>query len=131
MRTCNRRPRMLESGRSQIRPAKPSLESVANWPATGSTLVPVASLADMPESPGSLRRLRRLGVELLQEIDGGIGDGRARAEDRFGAGRVELGMVLGWDHDADHHHDVTTAQRFQCPAASDDTPTMCTSFSTA
>ena len=69
------------------------------------------------ELEAALRRLLRLGVdlgaELLQEIDGGVGDGRARAEDRFGAGRVELGIVLGRDHAADHHHDVTTAQRFQ------------------
>ncbi len=53
----------------------------------------------------------------------------------------ERGHVLRRDHPADHDHDVLAAllgerlperrARVRCPAASEDTPTMCTSASTA
>ena len=81
-------------------------------------------------------------ASLSQQLDRGLGDHRARREDRRGAGRVQLVEVLGRDHAADHDQDVgprrarpapraAAGTRVRCPAASDDTPTTCTSFSTA
>src|SRR5262245_58348645 len=62
-----------------------------------------------------LRGLWRFGIraELLHEIDGRVGDGRARAEDGLGARRMKLGIVLRRDHAADDNHNVAAALRLE------------------
>src|ERR1700678_3252035 len=56
-------------------------------------------------SPCSRRRFAS-GGQLRQQVVGGVGDDGARAEDRRGAGRAQLAVVLGRDDPADHDHDV-------------------------
>ena len=81
-------------------------------------------------------------VERLQQILGCLGDYGAGREDRLGACRFQRLVILRRHDAADDDHDVAAALLWsssalssgtsvRCAAASDDTPRMCTSFSTA
>ena len=74
--------------------------------------------------------------ELLEKVDCGVSDGRAGAKDALGAGRSA--RTAGRDDAADHHQmrgapapRAAPAPASDGPAARDETPTTCTSFSTA
>jgi hypothetical protein len=93
------------------------------------------------DAAGHLLVLGPEAIELVEQLEGGLGDDGARPEDGRGARGVERGVVLRRDDAAHHDQDVVAPARGQrgfsagtsvrCPAASELTPTTCTSFSTA
>jgi len=78
---------------------------------------------------------------LRSKILAGVRDHRTGREDRLGARFLQRIIILRRNHAADHDHDVAAAfllerdlisgTKRKVAAASEETPTICTSFSTA
>lgn len=117
------------------------LRAVCGLPAVGvRTRVPAKAAPSFVIVWRAVRRGLLL-HENFEYLDSCRGYRRAGAEDGGGAVGIEFLVILRRDDAAHDDHDVLAAQllssaiicgtRVRCPAASDDTPTTCTSFSTA